>query len=270
MKYLVAGGAGFLGSHLCRALLDDGHEVVCLDSLLIGDLHSLPVGCDFITWDITQEVLVECDGIFHLASPTAPGDFNKFPKETIEANSEGTYKLLRLSKSLGVPLLFASSIRVKDTDDSVYAVSKRLGEILCNSFNAKIARMGNVYGPGMRYDDSRVIPTFIRQMKRKSPIVIFGDGEQEDSFCYVDDMVRGLCDFMYSSHVGVIEFGGPVVTIKQLAEEVAKNFSFANSIEYKNTELKYVGRKLPVLLDAATKLDWIFSIYLGEGLKRMI
>ena len=273
MKFMVTGGAGFLGSHLCVRLLLDGHKVVCLDNLLTGQNTLNADSYEFINWDITKEVLIECDGIFHLASPTAPGDFNKYPHETIEANSEGTYKLLCLAKSLGVPFLFASSIRVKDNDDSVYATSKRIGEIFSLSFDAKIARMGNVYGPGMREDDSRVIPTFIRLLKEYKPITLFGDGEQEDSFCYVYDMVRGLCDFMYSNHSGVIEFGGPIISIKDLAYIIAGVVSpivkFPN-INYKPMDIDYQKRALPRLRHPKEKLNWEPTTSIEDGIRKMV
>jgi len=273
MKFIVTGGAGFLGSHLCVRLLLDGHKVVCLDNLLTGQNTLNADSYEFINWDITKEVLIECDGIFHLASPTAPGDFNKYPHETIEANSEGTYKLLCLAKSLGVPFLFASSIRVKDNDDSVYSISKRVGEIFSLSFDAKIARMGNVYGPGMREDDSRVIPTFIRLLKEHKPITLFGDGEQEDSFCYVNDMVRGLCDFMYSNHSGVIEFGGPIISIKQLAHIIAgvvNQIGEAPNINYKSIDIDYQKRALPRLWHPKEKLNWEPTTSIEDGIRKMV
>jgi nucleoside-diphosphate-sugar epimerase len=281
MKFIVTGGAGFLGSHLCVRLLLDGHKVVCLDNLLTGQNTFSSIyfpsqnadSYEFINWDITEEVLIKCDGIFHLASPTAPGDFNKYPHETTEANSEGTYKLLCLAESLGVPFLFASSIRVSDDDNSVYATSKRVGEIFSLSFGAKIARMGNVYGPGMREDDSRVIPTFIRLLKEHKSITLFGDGQQEDSFCYVSDMVRGLCDFMYSNHNGIIEFGGPIISIKQLAYTIASvvnPISKVPNINYKLMNVDYQKRALPKLWHPKEKLNWEYSTSIEDGIRKMV
>ena len=273
MKFIVTGGAGFLGSHLCVRLLLDGHKVVCLDNLLTGQNTLNADSYEFINWDITEEVLIKCDGIFHFASPTAPGDFNKYPHETIEANSEGTYKLLCLATSLRVPFLFASSIRVQDNDDSVYSISKRVGEIFSLSFDAKIARMGNVYGPGMREDDSRVIPTFIRLLKEHKPITLFGDGEQEDSFCYVNDMVRGLCDFMYSNHSGVIEFGGPIISIKQLAHIIAgvvNQIGEAPNINYKSMDVDYQKRALPRLWHPKEKLNWEPTTSIEDGIRKTV
>jgi dTDP-glucose 4,6-dehydratase len=272
MKYIVTGGAGFLGFHLCKELIKRGHQVICLDNFLIGkSFLSAPVDSyQIIEWDITKEILIPCDGVFHLASPTTPGDFNKYPRQTIESNCEGTYKLLRLARSLKVPFLFTSSIRVKDDENNVYIMGKRIGEILTKSFGGKIARMGNVYGPGMRSDDSRVIPTFIRKTRAGIPLTIFGDGSQDDSFCYVDDMVKGLVDFMLSKHIGAIEFGGPVHTISELAEEIGKGATIKPSIIYKDAPIKYKKRTLPYLLDAKEKLDWIYTTSLKTGIRSMV
>lgn len=276
MRFIVTGGAGFLGGHLCFQLLLDGHKVVCLDNLLTGQKSNLHLPVDdyeFINWDVNKDVLIECDGIFHLASPTAPGDFNKYPEETLMVNTNATIKLLELADKWGIPFLFASSIRVKDNDDSVYACSKRAGEELNRKYGGKIARMGNVYGPGMRSDDSRVIPTFIRLLKQHKPITLFGNGEQKDSFCYVSDMVKGLVDFMFSTHSGVIEFGGSKTSIKELAYTIASIVSpicKVPNINYKPANIDYQDRALPFLWYAKSKLNWTCPTSLEDGLRKMV
>ncbi len=263
MRSLVTGGAGFLGSHLCDELINRGDEVICLDNLITGLKENI---CHllnnerfiFVKGDVTIKINVKVDRIFHLASPAAPADCRENKNEVLKANVEGTLNLLKLN----VPLLYTSSVRVLDSlGDKNYADSKHAGEILCDIYGAKVARLGSVYGPRMAYNDSRIIPTFIRQSPN---ISIYGDGSSLDSFCYVSDIVTGLCSFMGSDFVGILEFGSPeLVTILDLAllidKEIKIDFKTGNS----------VNRKFPDITKAKTILGWEPKISLKEGLTKM-
>ena len=232
MKYLVTGATGFLGSHLCDALITAGHEVIGVDSCVIGCERNVERLKDIPNFRLEKRDVCtpfdidRVDGIFHLASPTAPAETYKHPDMTLKVNSDCTGWLLEVAEKQGARFLFASSIKVNDrqTFGSTYIQGKILGEKFCyESRFAKVARLGNVYGPNMAADDSRVIPTFIRNTITRKPFNVWGDGNQVDSFCYVDDVIRGLIKFMESDHEGIIEFGSPIgVTILDLACNVMR------------------------------------------------
>jgi nucleoside-diphosphate-sugar epimerase len=222
MRYLVTGACGFIGSHLCDALITAGHTVVAVDSGVIGKQRNVEHllchpnfkldyrdVCDPFDFDYV-------DGIFHLASPTAPAETYKHPEMTLKVNSDSTWWLLEAAEKQKAKFLFASSIKVNDrqTFGSTYIQGKILGEKFCyESQFAKVARMGNVYGPRMAADDSRVIPTFIRNIINGKPLNVWGDGSQVDSFCYVDDVIKALVNSCFPTMKGswssVIRRGSP-------------------------------------------------------------
>jgi nucleoside-diphosphate-sugar epimerase len=277
MRYIVTGGAGFLGSHLCDYLIDRDDKVLCLDNYTSGSINNVKhlltnINFGWKEWNVSNYLDVQrIDGIFHLASITDPVKCKNNVVATLEANIQGTLNLLKLSKNLNIPLLFASSIRVLDSgSNGCYIEGKRVGEILCNEYGAKIARMGNVYGPRMDKQDGRVIPTFIRKSLQNETIKIWGDGSQLDSFCYYSDIVDGLCRFMDSSHSGVIEFGSSeVINISDLAKLVLKECNSKSSISFTNDKMDSI-RKIVDISEAEKLLNWSPKINISQGLKRMI
>ena len=298
MKYLVTGATGFLGSHLCTALITAGDSVIAVDSGVIGNERNIKhlLGeprfrfeyrdvCEPFNFDMV-------DGIFHLASPTAPAETYKHPEMTFKVNSDSTWWLLDAAKRQGAKFLFTSSIKVNDrqTFGSTYIRGKILGEKFCiESGFAKVARLGNVYGPNMAADDSRVIPTFIRNCITGTPFNVWGDGSQVDAFCYVDDIIKALIKFMKSEHEGVLELGSPIgVTIHDLACNIMQingvdlpiifdqpggasvvacnNVSFDNNRTGKALAAK--SRKVPDISSARNYLRWQPEIGLQEGITK--
>ncbi len=240
LKILVAGGAGFIGSHLCKSLLKDQHKVICIDNLITGDEKNVKElvnnsNFSFIRADISKKEDLEklnLDGlthIFHLASPASPNrkskkSFINYPIETLLANSQGTHNLLEIAKENNTSFLYASTSEVygnpkvsPQKEDyfgnvnpngirSVYDESKRFGEAITMAYfrkfdiDVRIIRIFNTYGPFMQKDDGRVIPNFINQAIRNEAITIYGDGNQTRSCCYIDDMVKGLTLAMFSKN----------------------------------------------------------------------
>jgi nucleoside-diphosphate-sugar epimerase len=298
MRYIVTGGMGCLGSNLCGALLTAGHEVNCMDSGVIGNkrnVQHLMVNPLFSVtyYDVCHKFdSGKFDGIFHLASPTAPAETYKHPAMTLDVNSKATLQLLELAEKYSAKFLFASSIKVNDkqTFGSTYIQGKILGEKFCvDSGFAKVARMGNVYGPGMAKDDSRVIPTFIRNTITGTPFNVWGDGSQIDAFCYVSDIIKALVKFMDSDHHGVLELGAPNgITINGLACNimaingvdlpivydqpggasvvVTNNASFSNNRTPHALAAK--SRKVPDISLASNYLRWKPEIGLQEGITK--
>jgi nucleoside-diphosphate-sugar epimerase len=298
MRYLVAGGMGFLGSNLCGALMTQGHEVKCIDSGVIGNEANISklIGrpqFDFEYYDVCHKF--DCghvDGIFHLASPTAPAETYKHSAMTLEVNSKATLQLIEMAEKYDAKFLFASSIKVNDrqTFGSTYIQGKILGEKFCTESGfAKVARMGNVYGPNMALDDSRVIPTFIRNTITGKPLNVWGDGKQIDSFCYVSDIVKALMRFMESEHTGVMELGSPHgITIHDLActvmatnnvdlpiifdqpggasVVVCNNSAFSNNRTSQALAAK--TRKVPNISIAQNYLRWVPEVALQEGITK--
>lgn len=246
---LVAGGAGFIGSQLCKSLLNDGYKVICVDNFITGDsknVESLKTNANFflveknIIEDIDFENLGKIDYIFHLASPASPSQKSKrsyinFPLETLLVNSQGTHNLLKLAKETNAKFLYASTSEVYGDPSispqseeyfgnvnpngirSVYDESKRFGESITMTYfrkfglNARIIRIFNTYGPNMQKDDGRVVSNFINQTLNSEPITIYGKGNQTRSFCYVDDMIIGIKLAMFSDKTNgeVINLGNP-------------------------------------------------------------
>lgn len=254
MRAVVTGGAGFIGSHLCERLLHAGHDVLCVDNLLTSSIDNIEhlMGerhFRFSHWDITQglDVPGQVDAVLHLASPASPADYLKLPLETLRVGSAGTWHALDLaaakrarflltstSESYGDPLIHPQPEsywgHVNPVGPrSVYDEAKRFGEALTMAYrrsrgvDAKIVRIFNTFGPRMRPDDGRAIPTFIRQALCGEPITVTGDGSQTRSLCYVDDMVDGLLRMLASNHGGPVNLGNPhEVTMLELAQWISK------------------------------------------------
>jgi nucleoside-diphosphate-sugar epimerase len=279
MNYLVTGGAGFIGSHLCEALLARGDGVVCLDNLVTGRASNIEhLGVDkrfrFVLESVFDESEFDVDGIFHLASPTAPADSNKYEEETLKVNSEGTRKLMAMAARIGAKFLFASSVKVLGECSRVraYIRGKRLGEQVTLGGGGKVARLASVYGPRMRQDDSRVIPTFIDRAMRDLPLVVWNDGAQMDSFCYVTDIVDGLIRFMDSEEKEVIELGYPSgLSILHLAHLVCNIVGGRSTIRTgEPIEVADSCHKVVDLVTARALLGWEPKVNLIDGLERTI
>lgn len=299
MNVLVTGASGFLASHLCDALVAAGHIVTGVDNNLIGREENLRQllgvkGFRFVLADVSSQTLSTLgrfDFIFHLASPTAPAETYKHPEMTKAVNSSGTLNMINLAERYGAGFLFTSSVKVNDavTFGSEYIDGKRMGErFTLQVKGGKVARFGNVYGPRMALNDSRVIPTFCRNAIAGKPLSIWGDGSQVDSFCYVSDAVAALMAFMESKADGVIEFGNPdgtsilnlayafvgavEVDIPIIFEQagggavvVCNNQSWANNRTCRALAAK--ARKVPTIERALRELNWRPSVPLADGLK---
>lgn len=275
MKVLIAGGAGFIGSHLSRKLLAEGHEIICVDNLLTGqslnikDLESNP-SFKFITHDISKAPMpedLEADAVFHLASPASPNHHSKIsyhalPMQTMLVNSRGTLELLKFSEKNKAKFLFASTSEVygdpeihPQTEDyrgnvsttgprSVYDESKRFGETLTAYFwrdrgvDARIARIFNTYGPSMHLDDKRMLIQFVIQALKNEPITVFGDGKQTRSLCYIDDLTEGLSRLMFNDNTSreIVNLGSSEEhTVYEYAEIVKKLTNSSSEIMLSET-----------------------------------
>ena len=265
MISLVTGGAGFIGSHLCEKLLEKGHEVICVDNLGSGDFENvkhltLNKKFRFIKHNVIEPLqLIEgkIDNIFHLASRASPKDYQKYPVETALANSVGTDRMAKLALAKNAKILFTSTSEAYGEPKehpqkesywgnvnpvgirSCYDESKRFGEALLMAYHReynvdiKIVRIFNTYGPRMRKDDGRVIPSFINLALKNEPLTIYGDGNQTRSFCYVSDLIEGLILMMESGEVGPKNLGNPKeMTILDVAKLIKKMTSSSSAFAF--------------------------------------
>lgn len=275
MRYLVAGGAGFIGSHLCDNLISKEHKVICLDSFITGTKRNIEHLIDNDNFQLIQASVTEglsiprVDGIFHLASPTDPAKVREYASITLESNIVGTSILLNEAKNQNASFLFVSSVRVFDSVVTDYSKAKKIGEEICQSFidagaDVKIARMCSVYGKRMMKDDSRVIPTFIRKAKAGVDLIVYDD---VDSFCYVEDAVEALYQVMMSKNEG---------TFNVTTDEVTRIVDLANLIiklTNSNSKISIVDRKIDrhlLKFDATMLPDWKHLMTLESGLQRLI
>jgi len=301
-RVMVTGGAGFLGSHLCDRLLDDGHEVLCVDNLFtgtkqnIGHLRDQP-HFEFLRHDITFPLFVEVDEIYNLACPASPIHYQHDPVQTTKTSVHGSINMLGLAKRLGCKILQASTSEVygdpsvhPQTEDywghvnpigqrSCYDEGKRCAETLFfdyfrqHKLAIKIARIFNTYGPRMHPADGRVVSNFIVQALREEPITIYGDGAQTRSFCYVDDLIEGLVTLMESPGeiTGPINLGNPVdCTMAELAAKVIQITGSRSSIIHMDLPLDDPRQRKPDITKARNLLGWEPRIPLEEGLKKTV
>ncbi|MCY1666601.1 UDP-glucuronic acid decarboxylase family protein [Rhizobium sp. SL86] len=302
MKVLVTGGAGFIGSHLCRHLLQKGYSVTCLDNLNTGFkqnidfFHSYPE-FSFIEADVRDEINIDVDVVFNLACPASPSAYQKDPIGTLMTNVVGTFNVLNLAMRCGATVIQASTSEVYGDPDvhpqsekywgnvnpiglrSCYDEGKRAAETLCFDFmrtknlSVKVARIFNTYGPGMDVDDGRVISNFIVQALRGDPILVFGDGTQTRSFCYVDDLVKGIILLSESDTAisGPINIGNPTETsIIELAHIVKKLTKSSSSIEYRYLPEDDPKKRKPDISQAIDLLLWQPEISLDDGIASAI
>jgi dTDP-glucose 4,6-dehydratase len=301
-RAVVTGGAGLVGSHLCDRLLAEGWEVVCVDSLLTGNVDNLTAASSsdrftFRRGDVRREFDVEgpVDWVLHFASPASPPDYLEHPIATLEVGSLGTQNCLELARTKGASFMLASTSEVygdprvhPQPEDywgnvnpigprSVYDEAKRYAEALSMAYlraygvSVRIPRIFNTYGPRMRPDDGRAVPTFITQALRGRPITVHGDGSQTRSLCYVNDLVEGLWRFLNTDLQGPANLGNSEeVTILELAELVRTAAGSASEIVFTGRPVDDPEVRCPDIRLARTRLGWEPSVSLSEGLARTI
>jgi dTDP-glucose 4,6-dehydratase len=298
---VVTGGAGFLGSHLCDELLRRDHHVICVDNLETGSLrniaHIRSSSFEFLQVDIVQPYFVDraVDFVYHLASPASPIDYLRLPLHTLKVGSHGTHHTLGLAKKHRARFLLASTSEVygdpqvhpqKETywghvnpigPRGVYDEAKRYAEALTMAYHRQqgvdtsIIRIFNTYGPRMRPHDGRAIPTFMRQALQNRPITVFGDGSQTRSFCYVDDLIRGMIALGESGQQGPINVGNPnEFTLLQLAEAVIEVTGSSSEIVYEALPTDDPQVRQPDITLARQLLGWEPEIELLEGLTKTL
>ena len=298
---LVTGGAGFLGSHLCEALLARGHRVVCLDNLETGSLTNIEHLRDdafaFVPQDLTHhvEIAERIDFVYHLASPASPIDYLRLPLQTLKVGSHGTHNALGLAKVHRSRFLLASTSEVYGDPQvhpqpetywghvnpigprGVYDEAKRYAEALAMAYHRQqgvdtaIVRIFNTYGPRMRPHDGRAIPTFIRQALEEKPLTVFGDGSQTRSFCYVDDLVRGLILLAESGEHMPVNIGNPTeMSLLELAEAVVAETGSSSQIVFEALPVDDPQVRQPDITRARQLLGWEPEIALDDGLRRTL
>jgi dTDP-glucose 4,6-dehydratase len=300
--YLVTGGAGFLGSHLCDALLDRGHRVTCVDNFLTGSPSNIAhlAGHErfrFIKHDVSQDLYLPdaVDGVLHFASPASPRDYLEFPIQTLKVGSLGTHKMLGLAKAKKARFLLASTSEVygdpqvhPQKEDywghvnpvgprGVYDEAKRFAEAMTMAYHrnhgvrVRIVRIFNTYGPRMRKNDGRAVPEFISAALARKPITVFGDGSQTRSLCYVDDEVDGLLRLLFSSHTGPMNIGNPnEYTVLELAERIKKLTRTSSPIVRRPLPVDDPKVRQPDISFARRSLRWEPRVGLDDGLRRTI
>jgi dTDP-glucose 4,6-dehydratase len=298
---LVTGGAGFLGSHLCDELLRRGHRVICVDNLETGSLanieHIRVPEFVHLNLDITEPYFVEepVDIVYHAASPASPIDYLRLPLHTLKVGSTGTHHTLGLAKKHRARFLIFSTSEVygdpqvhPQTEDywghvnpigprGVYDEAKRYAEALTMAYHRQqgvdtvIVRIFNTYGARMRAHDGRAIPTFLRQALSDRPITVFGDGNQTRSFCYVDDLIRGIIALAESGEHDPVNIGNPdEFTLLELAETVVDVTSSRSEIVFEALPTDDPKQRRPDITRARTLLGWEPEVALREGLQRTI
>ena len=300
MRVVVTGGAGFLGSHLCDALMARGDAVVCVDNLATGRMENIAhlLGRDgfaFLEADVSQELDVPgpADVVAHLASPASPPDYLRLPLETLAAGSRGTENAARLAERSGARFVLALTSEVygdpavhPQPEDywgnvnpigprSVYDESKRFAEALATAYrdarglNTGIIRIFNTYGPRMSAGDGRIVSNFITQALNGDPLTIYGDGSQTRSFCYVDDLIRGIMAMIDSAERGPVNLGNPAeFTVADFARLVLRVTGSPSPVEHRPLPVDDPARRCPVITRARTTLGWSPRIGPEEGLRR--
>jgi nucleoside-diphosphate-sugar epimerase len=301
-RAVVTGGAGFVGSHLCERLLAEGWEVVCLDSLLTGRTGNLDWATSheaftFRRVDIAShfEVDGEVDWVLNLASPASPRDYLEHPIATLKVGALGTMNCLGVARAKGAGFLLASTSEVYGDPKvhpqpetywgnvnptgprSVYDEAKRYAEAIASAYHrvhgipVKIARIFNTYGPRMRRDDGRAVPTFIEQALSGEPMTVHGDGSQTRSLCYVDDLVDGLWRLLNSDLSGPVNLGSQEeVTVLELAEAVRSVTGSSSDIVFTERPVDDPEVRCPDISIARTRLGWEPLVPLSEGLSRTL
>jgi dTDP-glucose 4,6-dehydratase len=298
---VVTGGAGFLGSHLCDYLLEQGHRVICLDNLDTGSLQNIEHIRDpafrFVHHDLIEHIAIEepVDVVFHAASPASPIDYARLPLHTLKVGSYGTHNALGLAKFKRARLLLFSTSEVYGDPQvhpqaetywgnvnpigprGVYDEAKRYAEAMTMAYHRQqgvdtaIARIFNTYGPRMRPHDGRAIPTFVRQALENKPLTVFGDGSQTRSFCYVDDMIRGLYGLAMSHEHLPVNLGNPTeLSLLQLAQTVIRITSSKSDVVFEALPIDDPQVRQPDITRARQVLGWEPETSIEVGLRRML
>ena len=300
-RVLVTGGAGFLGSFLCEQLIQQRHNVLALDNLFTGNKSNIAHLLDnqkfeFIRHDVVEPILLEVDWIFNLACPASPVHYQHNPVKTIKTSMLGAINMLGLAKRVKARILQTSTSEIYGDPEvhpqvedywgsvnpigprSCYDEGKRVAETLMsdyrrqNGVDTRIVRIFNTYGPRMHPEDGRVVSNFIVAALRNNPLVLYGDGEQTRSFCYVSDMIRGIMQMMQQEHCpGPINLGNPgEFTIRELAEQVVELTNSRSQITYRPAREDDPGRRRPNIQLAKKQLSWEPTVPLKEGLHHTI
>lgn len=302
MRILVTGGAGFLGSHLCESLIDKGHEVICVDNFFTGSRKNVAhllnnPNFELVRHDVTMPLYIEIDQIFNLACPASPVHYQRDPVQTTKTSVHGAINMLGLAKRTGARILQASTSEVYGDPEyspqdesywgrvnpigirSCYDEGKRCAETLFfdywrqHNVEIKVVRIFNTYGPRMSKNDGRVVSNFIVQALQGKNITIYGDGLQTRSFCYVDDLVKGIQSFMETDKefVGPMNLGNPSeFNVLQLAELIIAMTGSRSQIEFVNLPSDDPKQRKPDVTQAEELIGWKPSINLQDGLQRTI
>lgn len=305
MRILVSGGAGFVGSHLCEKLLEQGHTVIALDNFITGRRSNMQDFSNHPNFKFYEHDIIEpftrldepVEAIFHLASPASPVGYTRHPIETHLVNSQGTHNMLKLAQRFGAKFLITSTseaygdpLQHPQREDywgnvnpigprSCYDESKRFAESLTMEYirqfdlDGRIVRLFNTYGPRNDPQDGRVVPNFINQALTGQPITIYGDGSQTRSFCYVSDLIRGLLAAMFSEGTRgeVFNLGNPDErTILEFAETVRRICNPKVELVYQPGRIDDPNRRCPDITKARTRLGWEPFVSLEDGLRLTI
>lgn len=300
MRILVTGGAGFIGSHLIDRLMEQGHEVICLDNFYTGTRRNIVKWLgnpyfELIRHDITEPIRLEVDQIYHLACPASPIHYQYNPVKTIKTNVLGTMYMLGLAKRVKARFLLASTSEVYGDPDvhpqteeyrgnvncigprSCYDEGKRVAETLAFEYyrehkvDIRVARIFNTYGPRMLENDGRVVSNFVVQALRGQPLTVYGQGSQTRSFCYVSDLVEGLMRLMNGDFIGPVNLGNPdEYTILELAQVIQGMINPEAELVYQPLPEDDPKQRQPDITRAKNYLDWSPTIPLSQGLKMTI
>jgi dTDP-glucose 4,6-dehydratase len=300
-RIVVTGAAGFIGSHLCEALLARGDSVIGIDNLITGDLNNIAhlraLDFQFIRHDVTQYIDVDgpVDYVLHWASPASPIDYLELPIQTLKVGSLGTHNALGLAKAKRATFVMASTSEVygdpqehpqKETywghvnpigPRGVYDEAKRFAEALTLAYHrthgvdTKIVRIFNTYGPRMRLRDGRAVPAFVSQALANEDVTVFGDGTQTRSFCYVTDLVRGILSLMEAKTNDPVNIGNPhELTIEEIARTIVRLCGSSSTIVYRSLPTDDPKQRQPDITRARTLLGWEPKVGLEEGLRTSI
>jgi dTDP-glucose 4,6-dehydratase len=302
MRVLITGGAGFLGSHLCDALRARGDTVVCVDDLSTGRSENIEhlagrAGFEFVQADVADGLDAggPFDAVAHLASPASPPAYLRLPLQTLAVGSSGTENALRLAEREDARFVLASTSEVYGDPEvhpqpenywgnvnpigprSVYDEAKRFAEALTSAYrrsrrvNTGIVRIFNTYGPRMSADDGRIVTNFIGQALAGQPLTVYGDGSQTRSFCYVDDLIRGIVAMVDSADPGPINLGNPEeFSVAEFARLVLSITGSTSPVEYRPLPTDDPVRRRPVIDLAASRLGWKPEISVGEGVRKTV